>query len=187
MASALAGAILAAGPVGADKQIGDGDGGSSQIIDKSKGGTGQSDHALYGGGDTAIYCGVALNEFVEPWTLHLSASAGLDGGRVTITFNDNDAITFRVPDGGSFNMTQALGGVPGVTDGEVNDGGVDDLVRITADGAVDAMMASAHVLAAATDPFDETLGGGTAEPDNFCLTAPNDPGANWAAAHFPAP
>ncbi len=73
-----------------------------------------------------------------------------------------------------------------MTGGVVGSGGVDDLVEITAGGGVDKMLASASVRARATDPFDEASDGGAAEPDNFCLTAPGDPGAGVApASSFP--
>lgn len=149
----------------------------------------QSDHALYNRGpDTAIYCGVELNQFVEPWTLHLSATADANG-TVTIRFNDNDSITFNLLAGTTFSTTQAFGGVGGVTGPSVSDFGSDDLVKITGNAGIVAMLASAEVRAQATDPFVETdgegPGSGDDEPDNFCITAPGDPGADWAAAHFP--
>ena len=151
----------------------------------------QSDHALYfPGTDDAIYCGVDLDEFVEPWTLHVTASVeGATKGSITLTFNDGDPILFVVPAEGSFSMTHAMGGVPGLTDGVVNSGEGDDLVKITANAEVDSIMASASARDGAVDPFDETFGAGAgsgaAEPDNFCITAPDDPGADWAVANFP--
>ena len=150
----------------------------------------QSDHALFGSPpDTAIYCGVELDEFVEPWTLHITASAPSIDGTVTITFNDGVGIPFAVAGGSSLSITQSMGGVGGVTNGSVSTFGADDLVKITAADGVINIMASASARDQATDPFDETFGSGAgsgaAEPDNFCITAPLDPGVDWAVANFP--
>ena len=151
----------------------------------------QSDHALFtsGGGDTAIFCGVELDEFVEPWTLHITGSAPSTKGTFTITFNDADSITFAVAAESSLSITQSMGGVGGVTNGTVSTFGADDLVKIEAADGVTVMMASASARDQATDPFDETFGAGAgsgaAEPDNFCITAPDDPGVDWADANFP--
>ena len=196
VAALMIGALaLAVAPATADKQTNSGTQTGSQII--IKGQKGQSDHALFtsDGGDTAIYCGVELDLLVEPWFLHVSASAPSAAGAIRITFNDPDFIEFAVAAGSSFSITQAMGGVGGVTDfGEgnvVSEFGKDDLVMITAADGVTLMMASAAVNSRATDPFDETFndesgeGFGDAEPDNFCITAPADPGADWAAANFP--
>ena len=176
----------------ADKQTqtNTGDDNTQTII---KGQKGQSDHALYtfDGGDTAIYCGVELDDLVEPWFLHVSASAPSEAGSIRITFNDTDFIEFAVAAGSSFSLTHAMGGVGGVTDGVVSTFGKDDLVMLTAADGVNLMMASAAVNSKAIDPFDETFddasgeGFGAAEPDNFCITAPADPGADWAADNFP--
>ncbi len=183
---------FAAGPASAQTQKNcsvDGDNTIGCII--TKGAKLQSDHALFSSaaGDSAIYCGVELDLFVEPWTLHVTASAPSSGGTVKITFNDGDSIEFAVAGGSSFSTTQAFGGVGGVTGGSVSDFGSDDLVKITKGGGVALMLASAEVHIKATDPFDEEFGdgpgSGDAEPDNFCITAPADPGADWAAANFP--
>ena len=138
----------------------------------------KTDHALLCrgscGGDTAIYCG--LRKAGKPYNLHISASTfGAGAGTVRITFRDGDFITFEVPDGESFSITQALGGVPGV----------DDVVKITATGGVETMMVSLHAKKGGKDPFDEELDGGDAEKDNFCLTEPDSDGSTSAAALFP--
>ena len=126
----------------------------------------QSDHALLNNGnlpgpDTAIYCGVETKK-AEPWVLHIAASADSSGGTLSITFGGGDGISFNVPANGSFNTTQALGGVPGV----------DDVVKISVGGGTLSAMASALVArAAGKDPFADDD-----EKDNFCLTKPGDPG-----------
>ena len=181
-AAALAVAFgFAAGPASADKQTNCTNTGTDAFgCNIIKGAKLQSDHALYGrGDDTAIFCGVKLDQFVEPWTLHVSATADANG-TVTITFNDGDTMNFKLLAGTSFSTTQAFGGVPGVTDGSPGSDGVDDLVRITGDSGIIEMLASAEVRARATDPFDEAADGGSAEPDNFCLSAPGDKGAGVA-------
>ena len=138
---------------------------------------GKTDHSLLcqSCGDTAIYCG--LKKPGKPYNLHISASGvGLSGaGEVRITFKDGDFIRFDVPDGESFSMTQALGGVPGV----------DDVVKITRDGGIESLMVSLHAKKGGKDPFDETLDGGDAEKDNYCLTAPDSDGVTSAEAMFP--
>ena len=173
-AAALVAVMGFAGTASADKQTCSGGACEQTII---KGADGQADHALYDGvSDTAIYCGVAEGDEAEPWTLHVSASAVETNGSVTITFDDGDSITFLVPSGTSFSTSQALGGVPTV----------DTLVKITATGSLTVMMASAKVKLKATDQFDEFSDGGDAESDNYCLTAPGDPGAGVApASTFP--
>ena len=183
-AAALAAAFgFAAGPASAQTQKNCQNTGSGDGCIIIKGAELQSDHALFSftDGDTAIYCGVFLDKFVEPWTLHVAASAPSSGGNVKITFNDGDSIEFAVAGGSSFSTVQGLGGVPGVTGGVAGTPpGVDDVVKITASGGVTLMMVSAKVRARATDPFDEaadTVNSSAAEPDNFCITAPNDPGA----------
>lgn len=166
---------FAAGPASAQSfQRADCSGDGSENCTVIKGAELQSDHALFSSaaGATAIYCGVKLDQFVEPWTLHVSASAPTVPGLVRITFNDADFIEFAVAGGSSFSTVQGLGGVPGVTDGVVGGPpGVDDVVKVSASGGVTLMMVSAKVRARATDPFE-----GDGETDNFCLTAPGDPG-----------
>ena len=181
-AAALVAAFgFAAGPASAQKQTCSGGGCDQSIVKGSV--KGQSDHALFSSaaGDTAIYCGVELDLFVEPWTLHVAASAPSSNGKVKITFNDGDSIEFAVASGSSFSTVQALGGVPGVTGGVAGTPpGVDDLVKVSGSGGVTLMMVSAEVHIKATDPFDEaadTVNSSAAEPDNFCITAPDDPGA----------
>ena len=120
---------------------------------------GQSDHALWGGGDTNLYCGVSRRR--EPWTLHISATTGPSVGTLTLTFRDGDAISYKIPAGSSFSATNAFGGVPFV----------DDVVRITPGGGVVSALASALVSRGARDPF-----AGDGEKDNFCLTKPGDLG-----------
>lgn len=163
-----------AAPASADKQTNCSNSGAGDNCTIIKGADGQADHALYDGvGDTAIYCGVTVGDESEPWTLHVSASAAGTNGSVKITFDGgdpNDSIEYFVPAGTSFSTTQALGGVPEV----------DTLVKITATGSLTVMMASAKVKLKATDPFDEVadiVNSGDAESDNYCITAPGDPGA----------
>lgn len=154
---------------------------------------GQADFALAGGGGEAIYCGVNLDSKGEPWSLHVTATATSDGS-FTITFNDGDSVTFFVPANDTVSTTQALGGVPGVTDGVVNEGpGIDNVVKITGSGGVNVMMASAQAIDGAVDPFDEEFGDGSgsgdAEPDNFCISClsvdTGDSGCDAAGAGFP--
>ena len=146
----------------------------------SEGKKGRADHALLCRGscavnpDFAIYCGLNLDK-KRPYTLHISASTfGAGSGTVRITFRDTDLITFEVPDGESFSITQALGGVPGV----------DDVVKITGTGGVETMMVSLYREKGGRDPFDETLDGGDAEKDNFCVTSPCSDGSTSAEALF---
>ncbi len=141
---------------------------------------GRTDHALLCRGscavndDFAIYCGLNLNKN-KPYTLHISASTfGAGSGTVRITFRDGDFITFEVPDGESFSISQALGGVPGV----------DDVVKITGTGGVETMMVSLYRERGGRDPFDETLDGGDAEKDNYCVTSPCSDGSTSAEALF---
>ena len=131
-------------------------------------GPAQSDHALFGPGDTAIYCGVAPGKGAEPYTLHVSATPDVSGTTteanrtLTITFGDTDSITFKVGPNTSFSTTQELGGVPGV----------DDVVKITVGAGITSAMASVKVRAGVKDPFS-----GDGELDNFCLTKPGDDGS----------
>ncbi|MCH7735718.1 MAG: zinc-binding dehydrogenase [Chloroflexi bacterium] len=131
-AAALAAAFgFAAGPASAQTQKNCQNTGSGDGCIIIKGAELQSDHALFSftDGDTAIYCGVFLDKFVEPWTLHVAASAPSSGGNVKITFNDGDSIEFAVAGGSSFSTVQGLGGVPGVTGGVAGTPpGVDDVV-----------------------------------------------------------
>ena len=135
---------------------------SPEVSAQTPQGPAQSDHALFGPGDTAIHCGVAtIGNQGEPYTLHVAATAPSVPGTLTIIFGDASSIGFSVPAGGSFSTTQELGGVPTV----------DDVVKITVGGGVTAAMASVKVRAGAKDPFPAD-----GELDNFCLTKPGDPG-----------
>lgn len=125
-------------------------------------GQNQSDQAILDAGDEdAIFCGVEQKS-AEAYTLHVSASA-TEGDNLTlrITFRDGDSIAYPIPNGTSFSVTHALGGVPDV----------DDQVKITLEGdttstASDpAALASVKVNGGAKDPF-----AGDGEADNFCLT-----------------
>lgn len=122
-------------------------------------GGGQSDHALWGGGDTNLYCGVGRQK--EPWQLHVSATTGALPGTLTIGFRDGDAISYNIPAESSFSATNAFGGVPDV----------DDVVQIAPEGGVLSALASALVRPGARDPFADDD-----EKDNFCLTKSGDPG-----------
>ena len=139
----------------------------------------RTDHALLcrgscGGGDTAIYCGLAPPG--RPYNLHIAASTfGAGAGVLKLTFQDGDFMKFDVPADGSFSMTHALGGVPGI----------DDVVKITGEGGVETIMASLHRKKKGKDPFDEKLDGGDAENDNYCITAPDSDGVTSAEAMFP--
>ena len=114
------------------------------------GDAGQSDHALLDASAAEhVYCGVGKK--IEPWTLHVSASGG--PGTLTIQFRDSSSIPFAIPAGGSFSLTQSMGGVPGV----------DDLVRI--DLSSGGAWVSATARGGARDPFVEPV----AERDNFCI------------------
>ena len=149
--------------------------GVSEAAKKNK-----TDHALLCRGtcavndDFAIYCG--LKPAGKPYNLHISGSTfgGTGVGTVTITFLDTDLITFNVPAGDSFSITQALGGVPDV----------DNVVKITATGGVETMMVSLHAKKGGRDPFDEELDGGDKEKDNYCLTSPCSDGSTSAEALF---
>ena len=146
----------------------------------SEAGRKKTDHALLCRGscavndDFAIYCG--LRKAGKPYNLHISGStaSGFAAGEIRITFLDGDFIRFNVPDGESFSITQALGGVPDV----------DDVVKITATGGVETMMVSLHAKKGGKDPFDETLDGGTARKDNYCVTSPCSSGSTTAEALF---
>lgn len=141
---------------------------------------GRSDHGLFFTGstpaDTAIFCGVKLVPALKAYTLHVSATASGSGGTFRINFRDGDSMGFEVPAGSTYSTTHALGGVPEV----------DDIVKITAEGGVQSMMASVLAEPGAVDPFDETLDGRAAD-DNFCVTAPSEPGSTSAVLVFPAP
>lgn len=118
-------------------------------------GGGQSDHALLDASvPEHVYCGVGRH--IEPWTLHVSASPSGGSGTLTIQFRDASAITFNIPAGDSFSLTQSMGGVPGV----------DDLVRI--DLSSGGAMVSARARRGARDPFIEPV----PEKDNFCINIP---------------
>lgn len=127
--------------------------------DDDNDGGAQSDHALFGPGDTNLYCGVGKK--IEPWTLHISATTGSTAGTLTITFRDGDAISYNIPANSSFSATNAFGGVPFV----------DDVVKITPGGGVVSALASALVRSGARDPFADD-----GERDNFCLTKLGDDG-----------
>jgi len=120
---------------------------------------GQSDHALWGPGDTNLYCGVGRHR--EPWTLHISATTGSSEGTLTLTFRDGSAISYNIRSTSSMSATNAFGGVPFV----------DDVVQITPGGGVVSALASALVSRGPRDPFADDN-----EKDNFCLTKPGDAG-----------
>jgi len=82
---------------------------------------------------------------------------------------------FPVSAGMTLSTTQQLKGVFNV----------DDVVKITAAGGVQSMMASVATGIDAEDPFDETLDGGSARGNHFCLTAPKEPGRTSAASIIP--
>lgn len=139
------------------------------------------------GPDTAIYCGVRHETIAEPYTLHISATAPTSAGTVTITFVDRDGITFKVPAGGSFSITQELGQTVVTDVGPAAFGPVDHVVKITVGGGVTAAMASVRVRATAKDPFNDDgydtsslfgpiIGGPVEVNNNFCLTKPGDRG-----------
>ncbi len=149
------------------------------VSEAGKMGKKKTDHALLCRGscavndDFAIYCG--LEPEGKSYNLHISASTfGAGAGVLKLTFLDTDFMKFDVPADGSFSMTQALGGVPGV----------DDVVKITAEGGVETMMVSLYREKGGRDPFDETLDGGDAEKDNFCVTSPCSDGSTSAEALF---
>lgn len=127
----------------------------------------QSDHALFGGGDDALHCGVELKK-AEPYTLDVSGTATGSDGTVTLAFRDGDAFTLKVPADTTASASYTFGGVPEV----------DDRIKITAGGGVGSMIASVLVpRGGAKDPW-ATDG----EKDNFCLTSPDDPGSAEANA-----
>lgn len=125
---------------------------------------------------TAIYCGIlATQQTAMPYTLYVSATAIGSAGSFRITFRNGSSMTLPVPADTTSSTTQKLTGV-------VN---VNDVVKITAVGGVQTMMASVATGAGAEDPFDETLDGGSARGNHFCLTAPTDPGRTSAASMVP--
>lgn len=125
---------------------------------------------------TAIYCGtMATQQTATPYTLYVSATAIGSAGSFRITLRNGSAMTFPVPAGMTSSTTQNLTGVLNV----------DDVVKITAIGGVQSMMASVATRAGAEDPFDETLDGAPARGNNFCLTAPTEPGRTSAASIIP--
>ena len=133
--------------------------------------------------DTAIYCGAVSSFLGGPYsyTLHVSATAGGSPGRFRITFKDRDSMGFEVTASSTNNTAHALGGVAGV----------DEVVKITAEGGVQNMMANVEVWSVFSiferplDPFDETQDGAPAQFENFCLKAPGDPGKTSAAQIIP--
>lgn len=136
----------------------------------------QHDHALSFTGstppDTAIYCGVqASPQMAVPYTLYVGATAIGSAGAFRITFRDRSSMVFPVPVGTTLSTTHVLGRTPGK----------DDVVKITAEGGVQSMMASVSAGGYDEDPFDEP----PAQSDNFCITAPREPGSASAARIIP--
>ncbi|MBI2090532.1 MAG: hypothetical protein HYT78_17610 [Deltaproteobacteria bacterium] len=126
--------------------------------------------------DTAAYCGVkASQQMAVPYTLYVSATAIGSPGAVLITLRSGSSLATPVPAGMTISTTQKLKGVLNV----------DDVVKITAVGGVQSMMASVATGVDAEDPFEETLDGGSARGNHFCLTAPRDPGRTSAATMIP--
>lgn len=140
-----------------------------------------SDHGLFctcsSPSDTAVYAGVRKVAGARnfSYTLNISATASGSAGAFRINFRDGDSMGFTVPADSTISTSHALGGVPGV----------DDIVKITAEGGVNSMMVSVQAAAGAQDPFDETLdAGGVADHSNFVVTAPSEAGSTSAAAIF---
>lgn len=139
--------------------------------------------------DTAIYCGAVKSVWggggqraPYPYTLHVSATmASGSPGKFRITFRDRDSFGFEVP-AGTHTTSHALGGVPGV----------DDVVKITAEGGVQSMTARVEVWSIVSsfysgagdpfDPFDEM----PAQSDNFCVKT-GDAGSTSAEQYFSRP
>jgi len=125
---------------------------------------------------TAIYCGVlATPQRPMPYTFYVSATAIGSPGAFHITLRGGSSMPFPVSAGMTLSTTQQLKGVFNV----------DDVVKITAAGGVQSMMASVATGIDAEDPFDETLDGGSARGNHFCLTAPKEPGRTSAASIIP--
>ncbi len=146
------------------------------------------DHALFFTGstppDTAIYCGVkASQQMAVPYTLYVSATAIGSDGYFQIAFHDRNRPLMRTHVGTdkTESITLNLTGSPNG----------DDVVKITRTDGVQSMMASVEVRSGSSildrpeDPFDETQEGAWARSDNFCLTAPRDPGSRSAAKMIP--
>lgn len=140
-----------------------------------------SDHGLFctcsSPSDTAVYAGVKKVAGARnyAYTVHISATASGSAGVFRINFRDGDSMGFTVPANSTVSTSHTLGGVPGV----------DDIVKITAEGGVNSMMVSVLAENGAQDPFNETLDvGGVAGHANFVVTAPSEAGSTSAAAIF---
>lgn len=137
----------------------------------------QHDHALFFTGstppDTAIFCGVESALETDPlveYTLYISATASRSAGTFRMTFRDGTSRVFNVAAGMTYSDTHMLGGP----------------VKITPEGGVRSMMASVQVLYTGfRDPFDETLDRAPTRLNNFCVTAPREPGSTSAARIIP--
>jgi hypothetical protein len=135
------------------------------------------DHALFFTGstppDTAIYCGVKATTMPVPYTLHVSATAIGSGGTFQIIRKNGTPIsTPSVNAGTTYSISYQLDGVFNV----------DDVVKITPGTNVQSMMVSVAAGGAAEDYFNES----PAQLDNFCVTAPNEPGS-IPEPMFPSP
>jgi hypothetical protein len=96
----------------------------------------QASHSLFCGTcpgvpDTYLVCGTIKAN--NPYTLHISASARNGNGGFEIWFRDGDVMPFYIPNGSTYSISQALGGVPDVDTPRV---------MIVPTGGVDSMMAS---------------------------------------------
>jgi hypothetical protein len=96
----------------------------------------KASHSLFcstcpGTPDTYLVCGTIRAN--EPYTLHVSASARNGNGGFEIWFQDADVMPFYIPNGSTYSISQALGGVPTVDTPRV---------MIVPTGGVDSMMAS---------------------------------------------
>lgn len=134
---------------------------------------GHADHQLLCGQagcpvapDTALYCGATIEPYVVSW----QATAGTSDASVKLVFQDGDFIRFKIPAESSFSAQHSLGGVAGV----------DRLVKLEPDANVEAMMVTAQTRQPARDHFDETVDGGGASRDNFCVTCSSAGGTNDA-------
>ncbi len=138
----------------------------------------QSDHGLisFATGDTAGFCGsktaisgTGANATMLPWILNVAASGGASGGTLRLTFNDGDSVDYPIAAGTSFSAQFSFGGVIGV----------DNVVKISRTGFVNAsivpqVVISALATGAAVDPFT-----GDSSINNFCVVSPGEtPGGN---------
>lgn len=129
------------------------------------------DHALFGmPPDTAIYCGVkATQQMAVPYTLYVSATAIGSGVPFQIIRKNGTPISIPSANAGTtYSNSYRLDGVLGQ----------DDVVKIMPATNVQSMMVSVEAGGAAEDPFTES----PAQSDNFCVTAPNEPGSASAPA-----